>query len=313
MISKVRRVDFSADEWLGGTSGLTDTECGIYIRACALIYSRGGPIARADLRTVCKSRGVRFTAALDNLIQLGKLIAIDGDRLYQARCEVELQRAQHRIDAGVDAARARWQGESIKSDLSSTNGVDNSVKSDLSSTNLPQALHEPATKLPQEEPSSAENKYLTDALAMPTKNRQRQEKDLYIKSTLGFASAHARPREGTPSEPPSDEDKAHVEKIVGDLIDVLALPPTGLRNGVARNHQAYREAIAATKRDQWLNNLASFVGSKFDGDARLVAWEAIESARTAGSRDAMLPHIREAVDDIDKLFRMARQFEEAAA
>jgi uncharacterized protein YdaU (DUF1376 family) len=43
-MSKVRRVDFSPDEWIAGTRELTMEERGAYWDVCALIYSRGGPI-----------------------------------------------------------------------------------------------------------------------------------------------------------------------------------------------------------------------------------------------------------------------------
>ena len=45
MTGKVRRVDWSPDEYMGGTFGnLTVDEHGAYIIALNLIYSSGGPI-----------------------------------------------------------------------------------------------------------------------------------------------------------------------------------------------------------------------------------------------------------------------------
>lgn len=292
---KVRRVDFAADEWLGGTSRLSDAECGIYIRACALIYSHGGPIPRAALRGACKSRGARFDTALDCLLQHGKLIALDGDLLDQARCEIELRRARRRIDAGQEGAQARW-------------GTDHEP-----TTNLPRTCHEPATKRTRDEHVSAEINILPDAVAMPTKNkelRQSQENSVFINNnnTLGCAWAHAR--EAPPE--PTDEDKAHVDRLVADMLDVLALPPNGLRNGV-HNADAYREAITATKRDQWLNNLSLFVGEAFDGmPERMAAWEAIEQARAAGSRAKTPAEVRRAVDELSRLREKSIAYAEAA-
>ena len=177
---KIRRVDFSPDEWLGGTTRLSDAECGIYIRACALIYSHGGPITRADLRGVCKGRGSRFQRGLDTLIRHGKLIALDAERLDQARCEAELARARRRIEAAKDGARSRWEQAEQPAENAPT-------ESHEPATNLPRALHEPATKLPREEAVSGETNVLVAAAAMPslTGNAKRKKVRLRARERSG--------------------------------------------------------------------------------------------------------------------------------
>ena len=81
---KVRRIDFSPDEWLAGTTKLTLVEKGCYWTVCCLIYSKGGPVdddpvwlARnmgCDVRT--------WKAVRERLLELGKL------QLIPARPEV---------------------------------------------------------------------------------------------------------------------------------------------------------------------------------------------------------------------------------
>jgi len=97
MVEKIRRVDFSPDEWIAGTLGLTLAEEGLYMRACALIYSHGGPITVELLRKACfHDHGNRINACLRRLVELGKLIR-NGEEIDQKRCRFELEKARKRI------------------------------------------------------------------------------------------------------------------------------------------------------------------------------------------------------------------------
>ncbi len=98
--TKVRHVDFYADEWIAGTSELTLEERGMYITACALIYSRGEPVTRDHLRRVCCVHGRTFAAVLGRLLALGKLSENDG-KIGQKRAEKELKTARKRIEKWV--------------------------------------------------------------------------------------------------------------------------------------------------------------------------------------------------------------------
>ena len=72
---KVRRIDFSPDEWLAATVRLTAIEKGCYWTVCALIYSKGGPIDD-DPRWIARNCGcdVRtWQAVRRRLLDLGKL------------------------------------------------------------------------------------------------------------------------------------------------------------------------------------------------------------------------------------------------
>lgn len=110
-MSKIRRVDFSPDEWLVGTRELELDERGAYWDVCSLIYSRGGPILdderwlgkalACDVRTWRRIRG--------RLLEVGKLtlIEIDGQaHLTNSRAEREIERAGGRIASAKKAADA---------------------------------------------------------------------------------------------------------------------------------------------------------------------------------------------------------------
>lgn len=93
---KVRRIDFSPDEFLAGTVELSDAECGLYWRLCSLIYSRGRAVSRHELRAITHSHGNTFNALLGRLIGSGKVIAKGAD-LVVKRCANELEKAQKRV------------------------------------------------------------------------------------------------------------------------------------------------------------------------------------------------------------------------
>jgi hypothetical protein len=97
-------------------------------------------------------------------------------------------------------------------------------------------------------------------------------------------------------------DVHHVDALVKQATAALngSAPK---RNGHLADPVAYAAAVKDTKRETWLNELATWVGPRLDGDARLQAWEAIEQARTAGSRKASPPHVRKLLDTLDQLHR----------
>ena len=292
---KVRRVDLWPDDWLGGIVGLSLEARGVYLTACLLIYSHGGPIDCADLRDMCPKRSRKFGLALAELIERQKLVPLDGDKLDQRRCEVEIERARARIRSAQGAANERWHP-------SPHDGSDA----------VPSHFRDSSSAVPAQltEPTSNDFNNMQKNPHMPAKRRSQETKQEFNinNNTLGCAWAHAR--EAPPE--PTDEDKAHVDRLVADMLDVLKLPPSGLRNGV-HSADAYREAIAATKRDQWLNNLSLFVGEAFDGmPERMAAWEAIEQTRTAGSRAATAPDVRRAVDELSRLREKSIAYAEAA-
>lgn len=110
-MSKVRRVDFSPDEWLAGTRALTPEERGLYWDCCALIYSRGGPIADDEewlkKALACDPRTWRRVRA--RLIAARKLHVVDVDgrpHLMNGRAGREIEAAGDRIDTAREGGKA---------------------------------------------------------------------------------------------------------------------------------------------------------------------------------------------------------------
>ena len=78
--NKPRRTDFYPDDWLAGTLELTLEEEGAYIRICALIYSKGGPIPDNArwLAGMCRVSTRRWRPLRDSLIAKGKITIENG-------------------------------------------------------------------------------------------------------------------------------------------------------------------------------------------------------------------------------------------
>jgi hypothetical protein len=100
MSEKVRRVDYSADEYISGVGGvLTAEQQGVYWMICSLIISEGCAIEFNERRIAaqCLVRPSRARALVESLIAMGK-IKVDGDgKLYQNRALNEVERAAKRI------------------------------------------------------------------------------------------------------------------------------------------------------------------------------------------------------------------------
>lgn len=104
MAAKIRRVDFSPDEWIAGTVGLDNAERGLYITACALMYSAAGPIRIAHLRAACRDHGNAFARQYRRLVDIGKLIE-NGEEITNKRVENELENARKRSENAQENGR----------------------------------------------------------------------------------------------------------------------------------------------------------------------------------------------------------------
>jgi hypothetical protein len=110
-----------------------------------------------------------------------------------------------------------------------------------------------------------------------------------------------------PSEyrPPTEQEKAEVAELVQQARDAL----TGRapkRDAEVHDEAAYRAEIKQRRRDAWLFEMAGWVSQRFDGSARLEAWDALEQARIAGTRQKTPADVRKMVDRLDKLYRTER-------
>lgn len=133
---KVRRVDFSPDEWIGGTIGLSNADRGLYITACAMIYSAGKSIKISDLFAACVDHGNALKTQLDRLVEKGKLLR-NGDKIDQKRARKELQKAQKR------SRKARQNG--LKGGRPPNNISDLQKPDGLQDSKAPVRDHQPST------------------------------------------------------------------------------------------------------------------------------------------------------------------------
>lgn len=99
MKTKVRHIDFVADEYITGVGAVLNAEeQGVYWMICALIYSHGTKVEEDKHRisALCKIRPSKAQRIIDRLVDMGKLHR-NGSYLTQNRSENEVKRAQKRI------------------------------------------------------------------------------------------------------------------------------------------------------------------------------------------------------------------------
>lgn len=114
-MSKVRRVDYSPDEFLLGVTGMSAIDIAVYWVACSLMYSTGGgiPIEDERLFAIIKARAPDIRKSLLRLTSpagpgLDAKLMRNGDVIDNKRTRNELQSASKRIRNGVEAANKRW-------------------------------------------------------------------------------------------------------------------------------------------------------------------------------------------------------------
>jgi uncharacterized protein YdaU (DUF1376 family) len=140
---KLRYFPCYHDEWLVGQAGLDNACRGLYLTACLLIYSHGGPVPIEELRRNCRDHGLAFKRQFGCLIKMGKLIENDG-RIDQERCENELRKRDKRSEDGEQNIAKRWNNNGLDSEVvlphSNTNQNQNQNQKDkpngLSKTSL---------------------------------------------------------------------------------------------------------------------------------------------------------------------------------
>jgi len=104
MTGKVRRIDFSPDEFLVGVTGMTPMVGHTYWVICALIYSSGKPISRDDERIyrIIKAPPYRIREAIDELVNVRAKLSEDALGLHNGRAASELGSAQRRIATAIE-------------------------------------------------------------------------------------------------------------------------------------------------------------------------------------------------------------------
>jgi len=109
-------IKFYPSDFLGGTSGLSPAERGVYMTLLCLMYEQDGPIPRDDGRLArrCGSPKAAFIRAVECLIDEGKLTEVDG-MLSNNRVEKAIMDRANRVETATIAANQRWDAQKQKS------------------------------------------------------------------------------------------------------------------------------------------------------------------------------------------------------
>lgn len=102
-------IKFYPSDFLGGTSGLSPAERGVYITLLCLIYEMDAPIQRDDARLArrCGAPKAAFVRILNELLDQGKITEADG-LLSNRRAEKALMDRTNRTQNATHAAKSRW-------------------------------------------------------------------------------------------------------------------------------------------------------------------------------------------------------------
>lgn len=167
-MAKIRRVDFSPDEWLAGTRGLTFEERGAYWDVCALMYSRGGPIADDEAWLAkalsCHVRTWRTIRA--RLIAKGKLSLTDG-MLCNERTNREIEKAESRLRNSREAAESSARERRLRAEERATDRREE-PENDAQSNDYNDVAEAPASvsdeAITNHQPSTINHKKITAAV-----------------------------------------------------------------------------------------------------------------------------------------------------
>jgi uncharacterized protein YdaU (DUF1376 family) len=98
---KIRRVNYSPDEFLAAILSLSVDEIGIYWVVCTLIYSKRAPIDAdsAWLGRVAGCSSRKAASLIDSLLKKQKLSLDNSGRLTNGRAISELKSAERRVKA----------------------------------------------------------------------------------------------------------------------------------------------------------------------------------------------------------------------
>src|SRR6188472_2203968 len=280
---KLRHVPFFSDEWLVGTATMPVADVGVYIQAVALIYSHGGEVERDELRRIVRCRKQVFDASLDRLLALGKL-TLHGTRLRSERCTTTIRTCHERVLKLTDNGRKGGRPPNDINDLPKPNGSYARAKGNQE---LKERILESKTQ---------------DSVA-PLPRASAHE---------GGPEAPARDVPApTDADPPdrgqrdAEEQDALTPEERAERVAILDAVLEGLRGGTpvavhVRDPVAHRQAVTDHKRDAWLRDLHQWASGRLDGAHRMQAWEAIDCAIAAGSRDATPRHVRKHLDRLDR-------------
>lgn len=276
----VRYVLSNAADRIAESVALSLAERGLDDTAFNLIVIRGGPVRKYHLRAACPGDRRVYDRAVKRLLDLEKLVDIDGALVDHPRAEAALERARKRLTTNPenppepDATRTQVER---KSDTTRTQNERKSESVSSQRNDLDR---------PSRAPTSQDGE---------TSSRKKVLKPVEVESRR---SAPARKGAQDPPPPPSEEDKAAVAvEIVKCAVEAsVGAVPKGLRDPAA-----YQAKIDAIKFRNVLDVVSVYTGKNLPADARLPAWELIAVAQSAGSWEAMPPDERNHLRRLRKL------------
>ena len=158
MGTRANYVPFYPTKWLGGVSGMTPAEVGIYINLLMLMYDAGGPIALDNkrlARRMCCAIGT-FNSILNSLIDDGKITLVDG-YLTNERAEIELEKLNQKRLSASESAKSRWKETPNKTTgvgmrtHSERNAIEREIEKEDISDTKPPLTEKPDTVIPDVE------------------------------------------------------------------------------------------------------------------------------------------------------------------
>jgi uncharacterized protein YdaU (DUF1376 family) len=162
-MTKIRRIDFSPDEFLVGVAGMKPEEIGAYWIACSLMYSRGGPIPDDEtwIARACGCHWRTWRRIKARLIEVGKLRETP-EGLINDRVVKELEKARGRLKSSADAAQKSAEERGARA---AQEGSETAQDGRRNGAGRAQDGLRNAAQLPQEEPEAGDFNNLDEAAA----------------------------------------------------------------------------------------------------------------------------------------------------
>lgn len=142
-------VKWFAGDFLNGIADLEPNQIAVYSVVLNLIYDGEGPTTdNADrIARRCNMRPTTCKKAIDELVQMGKLIRRDGC-LSNSRCEKEIKSRQNLAQKSAESARSRWANRPEKPNENN----DGSMRPHMPEECDPDAYQKPEARYKKETP-----------------------------------------------------------------------------------------------------------------------------------------------------------------
>jgi len=319
MTAKVRRIDFSPDEWLGGTQRLSYEEEGFYIRICTLIYSHGGPLPMSDVGRICRADPRQTARLLQRLIVLRKIIENDDDTITVPRCEVELAAARHRSEQASNNSAKRWKNH--KRDNANggapavlgQNGHDRQPPADFARTSPRSSREVPEMSHPMSHPKPLKSRKSAHPRA---RNANHQPSGRKVESPKELSSLSSAPCASPPLPSQGDGVAAPGAATPEPAADATGIDPALLAYGLAK----FDECLEILNGKQFvfdsdarvppppghilefrarLARINTVVGERMRGNERSRAWDIIGQADAIGDPERIPPDMLAALDSLE--------------